>query len=47
MREKIGLGLLFLGTLTADSEWLLVPLALLIAGAVVLRKTIYKGDMNE
>lgn len=43
MRTIAGLTLFFMGIGTADTENLLVPLALLIIGAILLRKDIGKN----
>lgn len=42
MKERIGVVLMMLGMVTTDSKWLIVPIALMIAGA-----WLAKGLLNE
>lgn len=36
MLSKIGLLILSLGVMSADSEWLIIPLAMVITGALLM-----------
>lgn len=50
MRTKIGAVMFTLGLITADSEWIVVPVALVLIGAWLMREVWYgcadhcKGD---
>ena len=37
MKMKIGLALFFIGCSAADSEWLFVPLGLIVIGGVLMK----------
>lgn len=40
MKEKMGFMVFALGIMSADSEWIAVPIALLIAGTWLMRKWV-------
>ena len=47
MKEKVGMMMLAFGIMTADSEWLLVPIALLTAGVWLMKDLIARGSEDE
>lgn len=45
LKTKIGAALFLLGTVTADSEWIVIPVALVLLGAWLMRGLI--NDTEE
>ena len=41
--DKIGFLLIMLGVAAADSEWLVVPVAMIVAGVLLMRRCEHGG----
>ena len=42
LKERVGMVLMALGLMTADSEWLIVPIALMAVGIWLIRGLIHE-----